>query len=345
MGILLGSIVWIFGLLLLLQQQQPSLQDATGLTPLKKPPTELLPAYTMQGLIPIEYMYVDDTNEGRATHFIYTSNDMEQLRKSMRKTLLQFESLLLRWCLPQPIAPDDANPIPSSESESNEIRKTVSIGNDNRIEFNATIAKNIIFSLPKAQWAPFVLYLNALDLVVDKELAIYGSVDPWLEVFLLLLGAKHVVTIEYNRLTYEDDRITTIAADGFTELYSAAGPYAHRFDCVISLSAFDHDGLGRYSDPINPNGDLEAMRSVQKIIKTDGKLILTVPTGPDVVVFNLHRRYGKTRLPLLIKDWDLIEKFGWIENKLEEAANWRQTYEPILMLTPKKLGDSARNEL
>jgi len=57
---------------------------------------------------------------------------------------------------------------------------------------------------------------------------------------------------------------------------------------------------GRYGDPLNPDADLQAMARVRSILKPGGLLLLTVPVGPDVLVFNLHRRYGPARLPLLL---------------------------------------------
>ena len=42
------------------------------------------------------------------------------------------------------------------------------------------------------------------------------------------------------------------------------------------------------------------MARVRSILKPGGLLLLTVPVGPDVLVFNLHRRYGPARLPLLL---------------------------------------------
>ncbi len=49
---------------------------------------------------------------------------------------------------------------------------------------------------------------------------------------------------------------------------------AHLFAC-----SFDHDGLGRYGDPIDPEGDLKAMQVVASVLKDEGTFILTVPIG------------------------------------------------------------------
>ena len=45
------------------------------------------------------------------------------------------------------------------------------------------------------------------------------------------------------------------------------------FDFCIAESSFDHDGLGRYGDPINPDGDLLAMHQARKVLKNHGKTI------------------------------------------------------------------------
>lgn len=317
------NLLFLFTLLLLFQTDHSLI--GASMSPPRQPPRELMSAYTMNGLIPIEYMYVDDTNEGVATHFTYLKADMESIRKSLSKTLLQFESIIRKHCA-----------VKTDTRDGDEHKKTIrSRKDDSTITFNMTVAKNLIHTLPKGQWAPYVIYLHSEVLVQGQEIAIYGSADPWLEIFVLLLGAKHVVTIEYNRLTYEDDRITTISYDQFKDFYSPTGRYVNRFDCIISLSAFDHDGLGRYGDPINPNGDLDSMKTAMQILKPhSGKMILTVPIGPDVVVFNLHRRYGRIRLPQLLQGWNIIETIGWVESRLEDQANWRQTYEPVFMLTP-----------
>ena len=58
-----------------------------------------------------------------------------------------------------------------------------------------------------------------------------------------------------------------------------------QFDAAISLSSFDHDGLGRYGDPINPDGDLEAMKTVQSVLNEEGLLFLTVPIGKHAVQY------------------------------------------------------------
>lgn len=46
--------------------------------------------------------------------------------------------------------------------------------------------------------------------------------------------------------------------------------------------------LGRYGDPLDPDGDLKAMKLVYSMLKPGGLLFLTVPVGPDVVVVAIN---------------------------------------------------------
>lgn len=132
------------------------------------------------------------------------------------------------------------------------------------------------------------------------------------------------------------------------------------------MSSLDHDGLGRYGDPLNPQADIQSMKRIWNILKpgnarfvaycgtvwsllcfyTGGILFFTVPVGPDVIVFNLHRRYGNIRLPLLIpeEDWEVVERVGWMEAKLTREANWRQSYEPVFVLRKREGTHRSSND-
>lgn len=109
----------------------------------------------------------------------------------------------------------------------------------------------------------------------------------------------------------------------------------------IICSSLLRAGLGRYGDPVHPDGDLLAMRTAMCMLRPGGLLFLSVPVGPDVVVWNLHRRYGEVRLPHLLYGWDVLDVVGWNQEKLTADANWRRSYEPIFVLR----APAARDEL
>jgi SAM-dependent methyltransferase len=142
--------------------------------------------------------------------------------------------------------------------------------------------------------------------IKNKEVAIMGSEKPVYESICLVFGGKPI-TIEYKKIISEDERLMLMTVDEYNGLKK-------RFDAAFSISSFEHDGLGRYGDPLNPDGDLLAMKKMKSILKPDGILFLVVPIGRDKVVWNTHRIYGRHRLPLLLKDWKVLEDFGFSDD-------------------------------
>ena len=72
-----------------------------------------------------------------------------------------------------------------------------------------------------------------------------------------------------------------------------------------------------------------------------GLLILTVPIGPDAVVWNAMRRYGEVRLPLLLHGWRDVDRVGWEQRRLTADAPLRgKSYEPALLLEPEDTDDA-----
>ena len=140
--------------------------------------------------------------------------------------------------------------------------------------------------------------------IVNKEVVDMGSVTGWYSSVALAYGAKKSYIIEYNKIISDSDLVVPIKKEDFKKI-------PRKFDVATSISSFEHDGLGRYGDPIDPEGDLIAMREMKKILKKGGILFLSVPIGKDTVVWNLHRIYGKIRFPKLIDGWELIDSFGF----------------------------------
>ena len=49
-------------------------------------------------------------------------------------------------------------------------------------------------------------------------------------------------------------------------------------------------------------------------------------------MWNLHRRYGNLRLPLLLAGWERVEDAGWDEQLMRKEAPYTRTYEPVFVL-------------
>lgn len=157
--------------------------------------------------------------------------------------------------------------------------------------------------------------------IQGKEVAIMGSNRPWYESMCLFFKAK-CTTIEYNRIISNYPNLKIITPAEYDQ-----NPV--RFEFALSISSFEHDGLGRFGDPLNPRGDLDAMKKMKSIVKPGGILFLATPVGKDKLYWNAHRVYGQIRLPLLLEGWEIVESFGYNEKDLLSDKN---SYEPVFVL-------------
>lgn len=83
---------------------------------------------------------------------------------------------------------------------------------------------------------------------------------------------------------------------------------------VPSLSCMhtvEHIGLGRYGDPIDPDGDLKAIAELKRVLKEGGNLLFVVPVGRARIEYNAHRIYAYEQIieyfeGLALKEFALI---------------------------------------
>lgn len=189
---------------------------------------------------------------------------------------------------------------------------------------------------------------EALESVADEvrgaNALVFGTVFPTYETLLLAYEAANVTTVEYNLLELKHPRLRTetvasfrarqgLNPDGSLPAEPVEAPRRVLYDVALSISSFDHDGLGRYGDPLCPDGDLLAMDEVRHHLRPGGLLLLALPVGPDAVVWNLHRRYGPVRLPLMLEGWDEVRRVHWNESRLtDRSVSVKKSYEPVFVL-------------
>lgn len=160
--------------------------------------------------------------------------------------------------------------------------------------------------------------------IEGKRVAIMGSSLPVYESICLAYGGKPK-TIEYNKIVSDDPRLSFSKPSEFQK-----EPF--EVDAAFSISSFEHDGLGRYGDPLNFNGDLDAMQNMKKILKKDGFLFLSIPIGKDKLVWNVHRIYGRLRLPMLLENWKVVDTFGYIDEQLNFDTGKEGGHQPVFIL-------------
>ena len=67
------------------------------------------------------------------------------------------------------------------------------------------------------------------------------------------------------------------------------------YDLVTSLHALEHIGLGRYGDPIDPNGFKKGLENCRRLAKSQGEVLISLPiasTPKDTTEFNAQRVFS-----------------------------------------------------
>ena len=76
-------------------------------------------------------------------------------------------------------------------------------------------------------------------------------------------------------------------------------------ESISSLHAVEHFGLGRYSDPINPDGYKMAIKEIQRVANND--IYFSVPIGKPRLMFDAHRIFNPIDIVNLFDQCELFE--------------------------------------
>ena len=166
-------------------------------------------------------------------------------------------------------------------------------------------------------------------LIQNKSGLVIGSESPWLEAMLIEFGAKHVTTLEYGKIISLDSQIDTYTPTEF--IHGFLRGEIPQFDFAFTYSSIEHDGLGRYGDVLNPNGDLQTMARVMNFVKPGGFVFVGVPCCHDLLVWNAHRIYGPIRLPKLFAGYKVLGVYP--ENsRISHQNHGNLGYQPVWVL-------------
>ena len=316
---------------------QTRLLSTTRVAPPDGPPPTAIPpdterAFTRCGAIPVERMYVDDSGAGGAgTHYAFTQDQIEQYVAGWRDFA----------------AKEDHRREQLRHGDRHMKYRAGLLGPASSANFHAPAHKDRLLLHAARAHAPRhiagkrVAVFGSVDPRVEALALMLGARHVTTYEWNTLALAHPRVTTRRLRSTSGDDgnavdEPLSLAALRGAEVVAAAwdagaseeagrlgGADAERarrvdaanahggppFDAVFSVSSFDHDGLGRYGDPLCADGDLRSMDALRApgVLRGGGAVFLTVPVGADVLVWNLHRRYGAVRLPLLLAGWRALD--------------------------------------
>jgi len=96
-------------------------------------------------------------------------------------------------------------------------------------------------------------------------------------------------------------------------------------DSLSCLHAIEHFGLGRYGDPLDPNGHIKGFRNILKLLTTSGTLYISFPISSNPKTqFNEQRIFGVKEIlewvpeqPFIITNFDYVDDAGNLHQNVD----------------------------
>tara|TARA_B100000963_G_C22561536_1_gene641607 strand:+ start:446 stop:1318 length:873 start_codon:yes stop_codon:yes gene_type:complete len=195
----------------------------------------------------------------------------------------------------------------------------------------------------------FIYDVNFIPKLEDK---IYFYQDLWAAKQVYKLNPKKIIDIgsslnylahilSFREITMVDINPHDIyKLEGLNFIKSDA-TYLNEFedsslDCISALHSAEHFGLGRYGDKIDPLGHYKFISSMQRVVKKDGYIVFSVPTGrQSYTAFNAQRVFN----PSLILD--MFDKCNLLEFSVSAGKFYRNVPHSIFDLNKGSSGSAA----
>jgi SAM-dependent methyltransferase len=89
------------------------------------------------------------------------------------------------------------------------------------------------------------------------------------------------------------------------------------------LHVIEHVGLGRYGDPVDPDGYVSAARELARVLAPGGTLLLSTPVGRERVCFDAHRVFDPSTIAEALPGL-CLEAFSLIDdaNRLHVSSSF-----------------------
>ena len=118
-----------------------------------------------------------------------------------------------------------------------------------------------------------------------------------------LLTFMQVDVLDVRPMKSQIAGLHTAIGNAQEKLYELVGFY----DSVSSLHSIEHFGLGRYGDPIDPEGHVKGLINISETVSQNGTLIVSFPIGDPRVQFNAQRIVHPEWPLKILKGFDLVE--------------------------------------
>lgn len=142
----------------------------------------------------------------------------------------------------------------------------------------------------------------ALKRILDSEREWHVDVGSRLD-FVTLMSAS-------LRVEFVDIRKLNLGLDGLGVVQGNILQLPFASNSVISLSCLhvaEHIGLGRYGDPLGPNGTKDACIELARVLAPGSHLYFSLPVGRPRLCFNAHRIHSPDQILNYFRDLELVK--------------------------------------
>jgi SAM-dependent methyltransferase len=116
-----------------------------------------------------------------------------------------------------------------------------------------------------------------------------------------------------TQVTFVDIRPLDAEVEGLTSIAGSVleMPFEDRsLESVSCLHVAEHIGLGRYGDPLDPDGTKKAASELERVVAEGGHLLFSGPVGRPRTMFNAHRIHAPQEVLAMFPQLELVEFSG-----------------------------------
>lgn len=154
--------------------------------------------------------------------------------------------------------------------------------------------------------------------LIKEKPGLHIDIGSSVNMLSVLSAQQTIVFLDYRPLQSSLERLHCVAG-AITAL-----PFQDASICSLSsLHVLEHIGLGRYGDPLDPQGTRKACNEIKRVLSPGGRLYLSVPVGEERTCFNAHRVFRPGTIIDYLSDFELNE-FSFVDDN----ANFYQNARP-----------------